>query len=80
MPEEGIEFPAASAAIRPLIVIGTLALKLPAEIVKVAVATVPLGITFVVRSNIRHVVDPAVLEQDALFGPPTTVAAVTSAG
>ena len=80
MAVEEIPFPPESAATTPLNVIGTLVLRLPGEIVKVAVATVPLGITFVVRSNIRHVVDPAVLEHDAVFGPPTTVTPVTSAG
>ena len=88
MPDVGIEFPAASDASMPLKVIGTLVLKLPAAIVKVALATVPLGMTLVVRSNIRHVVDPELLEHDGVFGVPTqlgfgatvTVTPVTSAG
>jgi hypothetical protein len=88
VPEEGIEFPAASAANWPLKVIGTLVFRLPAEIVNVPIAMDPLGITFVVRSNIRHVVDPEMLEHDGVFGVPiqlgfgatATVTPVTSAG
>jgi len=88
VPEEGIEFPAASAANRLLKVIGTLVLRLPADIVKVPIAMDPLGITFVVRSNIRHVIDPELPEQDGVFGVPiqlglgatATVTPVTSAG
>ncbi len=75
-----MEFPAASDASMPLNVIGILVLKLPAEIVKVAEAMGPLGMTLVVTSNIRHVIDPEALVQDTPFGPPTTVTAVTSAG
>ena len=88
MLEEVIAFPPASAANTPLKVIGTLVARLPAEIVKVPIATDPLGITFVVRSNIRHVVDPEMLEHDGVFGVPiqlgfgatATVTPVTSAG
>jgi hypothetical protein len=86
--EEGIAFPPESAANRPLKVIGTLVARLPAEIVKVPIAMDPLGITLVVRSNIRHVVDPEVLEHDGVFGAPiqlgfaatATVTPVTSVG
>jgi hypothetical protein len=79
VPDEVILLPPASDATTPVSVIGTLVLRLPAEIAKVAVATEPLGMTLVVRSNMRQVVDPATLEHDTLFGPPTTATLVISA-
>ena len=80
VPDEGIPTPPASDATTPLIVIGTLVLTLPPEIVNVAVATGPLGMTLTLMSAMRQVVDPATLAHDAAFGPPTTVTPVTSAG
>jgi hypothetical protein len=85
---EVIPFPPESDASTALNVIGTLVLRLPAEIVKVPIAMDPLGITLVVTSNIRHVVDPETLEHTGVFGVPiqfgfgatATVTAVTSAG
>jgi hypothetical protein len=80
-PDVGYEInPVESDANTPLTVTGTLVLTLPGEIVKVAVATEPLGITLVVRSNMTQVVDPATLEHDVVFGPPATVTLVTFAG
>jgi hypothetical protein len=83
VPDEGIGFPPASDATTPLIVTGTLVLKLPAEIVNVAVAIEPLGMTLTLKSAIRQVMDPTGVpkrEHDADLGPPTTVTPVTSAG
>jgi hypothetical protein len=80
VPDEGIEFPSESDATTPFTVTGTFVLALPAEIVKVAVATEPFGITLVDKSNRTHVMDPPILEHDALLGPPTAVTLMTSTG
>ena len=89
MADVAIKFPAASDATIPLNVTGTLVLTLPPEIVKVAIATDPFGMTFVVRSNITHNTEDAdTLEHDGVFGTPiqlalgatATARPVTSAG
>jgi hypothetical protein len=83
VPDEGIGLPPASDATTPLTETGTLVLKLPAKIVKVAVAIGPLGMTLTLKSAMRQVMDPAGVpkgEHDADLGPPTTVTPVTSAG
>ena len=83
--EVGIELPTASDATVPLIVTGTLELRVPAEIVKVAEAIDPFGMVVVLSPKSRHVVDPLAPEHDKLFPTAvtapsaTTVTPVTSA-
>ena len=57
VPDAGTESPRASEATVPLFVTGTLVLVLPAEIVKVAVATDPFAITVVFSPKTMHVVE-----------------------
>jgi hypothetical protein len=84
VPDEGIEFAVAPVATMLVTPIGMLALVDPAEIVNVAVASVPVGIVDV-PPNRMHIVDPAP-EQSTLFpaavaaGLATTVTLVTSEG
>ena len=66
-PDVGIELPTPSDATTPLMLMGTLELAVPAEIVKVAEATDPFGIIVVFSPKSRHVVDPLELEHDILF-------------
>jgi hypothetical protein len=81
----GIELPRASDATVPLMLTGTLELRVPTEIVRVAEAIDPFGMVVVLSPKSRHVVDPLELEHDRPFpaavtaGSATTVTPVMSA-
>ncbi|MBZ5676598.1 MAG: hypothetical protein LAP61_20360 [Acidobacteriia bacterium] len=85
VPDMGIALPVAPVAIIPLSATDILGLTLAGEIVNVAVATVPFGIT-AVAPNRTHVVDPLLPVQVTSFPAAvaaalgTTVTLVTSAG